>query len=777
MLKGLVRPVVGGWLLCGVGGTLANAQFIEEVVVTAQKREQSLQETPIAISAFDADFVDKKDMRDLSALNGLAPNLRMASSPGNSSGATINIRGSVTTNPALTLEPTVGIYLDGIYIGKNIGGLFDVADLARVEVLRGPQGTLYGKNTLGGAINLIAKRPTGELGGSVKFTAGSDRLRSVKTALDLPALGEVGEGPGRVSAQLSYIATRRDGFIDNVASTEPGALPPAGRDFDNLDRRSGRVALLWQPVDAVDVHYAYDFSRIEQRPQMFQLTRLDQAQVDLYTQLAGLPRYDLRPFESSKRLSQASQNAAQQDDADVSGHGLELAWNAGEFGALGEVTLKSLSGYRELEALAYVDWDGSPFPLLNTGRDVDYRAKSQEFQWVGETERLNYVVGLYYFQERGQTTDPLDLSLYPAQLAPGVFAPSPYIISRYSLDNDATAIFSQFEWMPPVLDDRLRLTLGGRYTREKKSITRFYQIPAFGAPLIDNADFDEDYGNFSPTFVVAYQPSYDVNIYGKIARGWKAGVFNAESSDLQELDSPIDPESVTSFELGMKSRWWQDRLQLNAALFYNRHKDMQISRFRQDDAQSVFSNAGAATVRGLELELVAIPVENLQLTVGYGYTDPEYRKYMDECRLTATGANPCPAGVATGQLYDARDVNRFPYTAEHAGNIAVEYTLPWQLPGGGELLALLDWSYTDGYATYPDPYNYENTSVRSHDLLDARLTWGRIALGGDTELAVSVWGKNLLDESYRVNGIEWGPFTTMRFGDPRSAGVDATVKF
>ena len=415
--------------------------------------------------------------------------------------------------------------------------------------------------------------------------------------------------------------------------------------------------------------------------------------------------------------------------------------------------------------------------MLSTGRDVDYRAKSQELQWIGETERFNYVVGLYYFQERGETTDPLDLSLYPAQLAPGVFAPSPLIISRYGLDNDATAMFAQFEWLPPVLEDRLRLTLGGRYTREQKSITRFYQLPAFGAPLIDDAEFDKDYSNFSPTFVVSYQPSYDVNVYGKIARGWKAGVFNAESSDLRELDSPIDPESVTSFELGMKSRWWQDRLQLNAALFYNRHKDMQISRFRQDEAQSVFSNAGAASVRGLELELVAIPVENLQLTIGYGYTDPEYRKYMDECRLTATGANPCPAGVVPGQLYDARDVNRFPYTAEHAGNIAVEYTLPLQLPGGGELSARLDWSYTDGYATYPDPYNYENTSVRSHDLLDARLTWGHIALGGDAELAVSVWGKNLLDESYRVNGIEWGPFTTMRFGDPRSAGVDATVKF
>ena len=244
----------------------AIAAGIEEVIVTAQKREQNLLETPIAISALSAAAIEERNVDDISVLNGMVPNLRLASSPGNANGATINIRGSVTINPALTMEPTVGLYLDGVYIGKNVGGVFDIADLERIEVLRGPQGTLYGKNTLGGAINLITKKPSGEFGGEIKSSIGNYGYSSLRATLDTPAVGTIGEGVGKLNAKLALITTNRDGFVDNENSSLPGALPPAGEDFGNLHSHGGRAALRWQPAEAVDALYSYDFSRSEQRP-------------------------------------------------------------------------------------------------------------------------------------------------------------------------------------------------------------------------------------------------------------------------------------------------------------------------------------------------------------------------------------------------------------------------------------------------------------------------------------------------------------------------------
>jgi iron complex outermembrane receptor protein len=351
------------------------------------------------------------------------------------------------------------------------------------------------------------------------------------------------------------------------------------------------------------------------------------------------------------------------------------------------------------------------------------------------------------------------------------------------LDNKAYAAYFQGEWTPPLLDDRLTLTLGGRYTKEKKSISRFYDFG--GAILVDNEDFEKDYNNFSPTFIANYRIADAVNVYGKVARGWKAGVFNAESSTLAELENPIKPEVVTSYEIGMKSRWLDNRLEANLAYFYDKHTDMQISRFDQASAQSSFTNAGKAHIQGVEVELVVLPIDNLQVSVSYGYIDAKYDKYMDECRRTATGVNPCPAGVnpgvpatqttpaVAGDLYDAKNVNKFAYTPQNTANIGVQYTQPLPL---GELVGRVDWNYTDDFAIYPDPYNYENTSIESYQLVDARLTWDKVPVQS-ANLAVSAWVKNLTNKQYRINGIEWGPFTTMNYGDPRTFGVDVAVKF
>jgi iron complex outermembrane receptor protein len=734
---------------------------IEQVVVTAQKREQTLQETPIAISALSTAAIEERNIHDIAALNGMVPNLRLASSPGNANGATINIRGSVTINPALTMEPTVGLYLDGIYIGKNVGGVFDIADLERVEVLRGPQGTLYGKNTLGGAINLITKKPSGEFGGEIKASVGNYDYSSVRATLDTPSIGTIGEGIGKLSAKLAFIASNRAGFVDNVQSAQPGALAPSGQDFGNLHSHAGRAALRWQPTDAIEALYSYDFSRSDQRPRFYQLTRVDQPTVGFLAGLAGFPGTDLTGFTSTHRQSKGSEDAGRDDNAYVDGHGLVISWDAGTLGVLGDVTFKSLTGHRQIRANDDLDWDGSPYPLMETIRKIGYHATSQEFQMVGKTERVNYVAGLYYFKESGHTDNPLFLTLFGL----------PAINSFYGLDNKAYAAFAQADYTPPILDDRLTVTVGARVTKEKKEITRSYIFG--GSAVISDMKFNKDYSNTSPTIIANYRITDDINVYGKIARGWKAGVFNAESSDIAELNNPIKPEVVTSYEIGMKSRWLDNRVNANIAYFYDFHKDMQISRFDQASAQSAFTNAGKADIQGIELELVAQPTDALQISVAYGWLDATYKKYEDTCRLTPTGANPCPTGVAPGATFDAKNVNKFPYTPKNTANVAVQYTQPLPI---GELIARVDWSYSDDFAIYPDPFNDENTSIDSYQLVDARLTWGKVKLANN-ELAVSAWVKNLTDEKYRVNGIEWGPYTMMNYGDPRTYGMDVSLKF
>src|SRR5690625_557030 len=258
------------------------AQGLEEVVVTAQKREQSLQDTPISIAAFDADTLEQKGVSNIDDLGTSVPNVKITRSPSNSTGATLAIRGSTTFNPAISWEATVGLYMDGIYIGKNLGGIFDVAELERVEVLRGPQGTLYGKNTLGGAVNLITAKPTGELGGKLKAGYGNYERMTGHGMLDLPAL-DLGQA-GQIMARLSTSYKTRDGLYKNKPDPFGNALANerSSSELNNLNSKVGRYDILWDVNDRLELRYVYDYSRINQKPPKQQLTYLDPDIVNIF---------------------------------------------------------------------------------------------------------------------------------------------------------------------------------------------------------------------------------------------------------------------------------------------------------------------------------------------------------------------------------------------------------------------------------------------------------------------------------------------------------------
>ena len=354
--------------MCGAQA-LAQQGGLEEIVVTAQKREQSLQEIPVAITAFGADALQQQRIRDVGDISGLVPNVQINPSPSGSTGVTVAIRGSVTINPAVTWEPTVGLYLDGAFIGKNVGGIFDVADLERVEVLRGPQGSLYGKNTVGGAINLITRKPSGELGGTLRGGIGNEGYYQLYGSVDTPALGTVGEGLGQLSANITLQREERDGFTDNIddpIGMAPFAGPRSSDEYANKDADAGRIALALDVTERFDMRYAYDFSEKDQEPTASVLTAVDDPGLGFGALLS--------PYIQSENdyPSKLSNDQSRYEKSEVEGHALHLNYRPGELGFLGDVTFKSITSYRKLSWDDAIDLDGSPIDFFHSERHIDY---------------------------------------------------------------------------------------------------------------------------------------------------------------------------------------------------------------------------------------------------------------------------------------------------------------------------------------------------------------------------------------------------------------------
>lgn len=628
--------MVGGCVFAMAShGAVAHAQDNEsgglsEIVVTAQKRAQSLQDVPIAISAMTENFLASRDIRSISQIENVAPNLRVLRSPGSGLTAQIAIRGSVTTNPALTNDPTVGMYLDGIYIGKAQGAIFDITDLERVEILRGPQGTLYGRNTLAGAISLVTRKPSGDFGGKVEARYGNYDYRRLRATLDLPAMG-------LFSAKLSGQIQKRDGFYDVVANPVAGVTKAGltkSTQLDNVDNVGGMVQLRAVPTDTLTVDYSFDISRSDQSQTYAQPVQVDSAGIFSPTGFyGGLTDFPVHAYTSKRRPRRVSIDAPSQDFAKTWGHGLTVALD------LGDAELKSITGLRKLQYIGVQDSDGTPLPIFAADRRSHYRSFSEELQLTGNTGALDYTLGVYYFHDKGRSSD--------LQTA---FNGASKTQAHYDFVGESYAAFGQLEYK---LSDSLSVIGGLRYTEETKQINRRAVNMLTDAVLIDtkiNAVPDAKFKAVSPTAVVNYALNRSTNIYAKFAKGFKSGGFNGESNSLAELRSPYRPEKVDAFEIGLKGRYFGDLVQLNVAGFWNEVSDLQLAVLRVVDNVTVgeVRHAAKARIRGFEAEVTAQPVPSLLLQASFSHTSPVYKEFIDR-------------GV---DVSDNRSFNRVPkYTA------------------------------------------------------------------------------------------------------------------
>lgn len=730
--------------------SLAANAALEEVIVTAQKRTQSIQDTPISIAAFTEGQIRQRGITSINDIGGAVPNVKITPTPTNTTAATIAIRGSVTHNPAISWEPTVGVYIDNVYVAKNTGASFDVADIERIEILRGPQGTLYGKNTIGGAVNFITRLPQGDWGGEVRIDVGNYELRTLYTSLDFPSLDL---GVGALKTKLTTSQKSRAGFYDNRPDPYGNALaqPVKRSELNDLDREAYRFDAFLEGNAPYTVRYVFDYSYIEQNPSKGQLTHVDVSDTSFGPLPASFADY---LTASDRNHGNTSLNRAIREETRNRSHSLFV-----DLELTDDLALRYIGNAREMTAAEQVDIDGSPLDIFGSEKYIDYQQSSHEIQLSGYTGSTTWVMGLYYFEEEADAAQPIDFFpfLYDDPILGAFYRRQD---NRFGFDNSSTAVFGQAEWVPQArwLEERLTLTLGLRWSEEKKRAS----IDNDGTTPFSARD-QERFNNLSPTLIASWAFSYDVSAYIKLAQGWKSGGFNGEAATREAFLSPYDEETVRSLELGLKSMLFDGRVQLNASAFQNVTEDMQQTIFISGaGAQSNVENAGEATVRGFELEIIAKLGEKLRLGLNYGYLDTDYDEFID-------------TDPSTGLRRDFADEKDFPYAPRHSAGAFVEYTVArgeW-----GEMSAYLDYQYVDDYVPYVNPNQNRTSQIDAYGLLNGRFTLGNIAVGKFGTLDIALWGKNLTDEGYRLNTVPFGPWTVSYFGDPRTYGLELTYTF
>ncbi|MGD9597688.1 MAG: TonB-dependent receptor [Steroidobacteraceae bacterium] len=679
-----------------------SADTIQEVIVTAQKREESLQETPIAITAFTSRDLDAQRVTNTLDLLNKVPSLNLAPFAGTRAAPNLYIRGMGNLIASTTKDMATGIYIDGVPVARAVGLATDIADLERVEVLRGPQGTLWGRNTTAGAINFITQKPDDELSFGAQLTAGSWDLRAGRARINVP----VGD---KLFARVVYMRAENDGWVKNTNSTLPNQI-----NF-NEDRKKEavRAALRFEATDTLTLDYAFDASEMVFGNHFYQA-------------VGGAGAVPGRQESINSVLGERP------SDTKVSGHNLTIALD------LGGAMLKSISAYRDLDSLVNMNF-----------ADVftqDYLQKqhqfSEELQLVGDAlgTRIRYAVGLFYFEEDSRES-------IASNFAGGAAVDAWYVWA----EGRSKAVYGQVTWTPPVLDDRLDLTLGARYTEDSRKATKSYLrtdlSPAIspGTVVVGDRDFD----SFNPAVTLDFAFVDNVRGYAKYSTGYRAGGFSTQSTPAY-FGQGFGQEDVKAWEIGLKSDLLEKRLRVNIAAFRNKYSDLQVDQARVPPIFTDTLNAGSATVKGVELESAAVLARGLTANLFYSWLDAEYESYIDN-----------------GVEYAA--VRHMPNTPRYQAGAGLEYAFP-RLPFGG---IVLNVDYRKQDAFYGNPMAYSRSA--GYQVWNARVQLADIPVPQGS-FRVAVWGKNLSDEIYRLSTTNLG-VPAAQFGAPRSVGVDLVYEF
>ncbi|WP_162846143.1 TonB-dependent receptor [Seongchinamella sediminis] len=757
----LATAIVLGSMVSGITPVAAEerATALEEVIVTARRRAESLQDVPVSVTAFSAAEIEAIGITNVGDISQLTPNLIIQPNTSGNDGVLICMRGLCRTDYTITEDPMVGIYLDGVYVGKSIGSLFDLAELERVEVLRGPQGTLYGKNTLGGAVLLHTRKPSGDWGGTATFTGGNYDRRDAKGYLEFPITDDL-------AGSVSYLYRSRDPYVENSL----------GGDRWSEDNQAVRAALRWEAADTVTIDYALDWQEKDELPLAPQISSasgsvcLTEAGIICWG-LGDLFGDDVREDYADKVHTYSPSHSK----VDLLSHSLTMDFGLSDRGAFQDMAFKSITAYRDVDSDVLNNNTGASSAYLISKDAFDYQSVSQEFQLSGGFSDGfgEFVLGAFYFNEDGEYTNDQEINAFQS-----------HAVSTTEVDNTSWALFTE---VTLNVTDKFAVTGGVRYTDEEREAGRTATDLNSGFTFFDTynqtyggfpADYDTriDATNTSPRLSLSYHFTDDMMTFFTYAKGFKSGGFNARSFTPLQW-GPYDDMETDSYELGAKSMWWQNRLQVNVTGFYQELTDMQaqvnaIDPNGQVGFSAVIQNAAEATVIGAEVEVIAQLTEGLNINAGYGYTDAEYDEFESFDPLT-------------GIITDISDDRAFEFTPKDSYHISLDYAFP-QFFDNGRLYARLDWAGQGKIHVTPKISGNQDLVQESYDLINARLTYGDIALGDGT-LMVSLWGNNLTDEAYKIGGYEIdagdpafggiGRTGISQWGEPRTYGLDVTYRF
>jgi iron complex outermembrane receptor protein len=803
-----------------LGGAAVAQQSTEVITVTAQRRAQDVQDVPIAISVFTSTALEERGVAEVAQLSGIAPNVTLdGGTPfsGSSSVLSAYIRGIGQNDFAFNLDPGVGVYLDGVYLARTVGANQDLLDVERIEVLKGPQGTLFGRNTIGGAVSIVTRDPGDEFGGEIDVTTGSFERMRVRGTVDIPLSDSV-------KSALSFSMQDRDGYMERIPfpTDEPFFAEPftayrhagysSSEEEGGDNSWSARYKVAFDNGGPLRATFAADMTNVDQTQLANSIlattpipgpfaglaennipgTALDVVTgssgflfAGLYNfcigatpgqiaarnaqnlcgvrgttlnpslmlpPLAGVnvdgdPFNDRLPYDDRFLTSDIDESYATGNsytETESWGLALTLDYDLGD-----GMALKSITSYRDLYWNVGMDLDGSPLNILQTSFITDQRQASQELQLTGTLfeDAIDYVVGLYYFKEEGHLHDFVTFSEGLLQ-----------IDGNNELSTENYAAFGQFDWR---INDLVTLQVGGRFTSEEKTFEGFQSdLNGFNYKLFNDVDFspagvtrngfpnpdqplryypageqEKSFDNFSPRVGVQLFPMDDVMVYGTWSQGYKTGGWTTRLSNPLPEAPDFDEEEAESFEVGVKSRLFDNLLQLNAAVFQTTYDGIQLNF--QEGVSPTIRNAGEAEIRGAEVETVWNLTDAFTVNATLGLLDTEYTDVLPQA---VAGAPPIP-GVQEG----IGEGVSLPKAPEVQFNITPSYTA--QLPGGrGELQFVADFTYTSDLKN-----DTQGTYLLVRDdtnILNASVTWRP----ENANWEVSFGGTNLTDERYLVTG-------------------------
>jgi iron complex outermembrane receptor protein len=736
------------------------SRVLQTVEVTAERREASQQDVPVTVTSVDARMLTEGDYRTSEDLAQQVPGLQIKSSF-SASNPTIFIRGVGINDFNPANSGAIGVMIDDMFYNSTTGQLFQLFDLDRVEVLKGPQGTLYGRNTTGGVLSVHTKKPGFEQGGYINATAGRFNQLDLEGAVTLPV-------SDKLAFRISGVSNTRDGTRDISFPDGTSAKK------NDVDFKAGRLQMLLEPTSNLSILGKLEYGKSSATSRSYE----SQGLINFATGEYGLTDYngvcggrgaavcadafgytdDADPYSGAENLKDTP------EEVEAFTASLQVEWD------LGNWALTSVTGYLDTDREAILEVDASPNRLVEEYIKDGSEQFSQELRLASEWDGpMSLILGAFYLQDElnGQDSFEILADANPTPDAP-YFDAVNFILRTdrfYTQKTDTFALFAQSDY---ELTDRLTATLGARFTWEERTLDHVaYAGPVNAVPLdgdmpvyatlLDTSFFETDKLSFEePTFraALSYDVSDDVMFFGSVSRGFKSGGFNTGATSDPIEASVVDPEKLMAYEAGIKSEWFDRTLRANAAAFYYDYSDLQVFGLAPGavPTQTLF-NAKEAEIKGFEFDVTSVPLAGLELALAATYLDAEYTDFV----------------TPIGQAF--------------SGNTMVAAP-EWSLVGRGRyetgpiwgdlgLVASADASYTGDQ--YFDTQNTDRIGQNAYWIANARLA----LQPDDARWELAAFVKNMTDEEYLVDAFDVADFgfDELVYGDPRTYGVSLTYRF